>query len=257
MIQINITDIKNESPEVIRRLAAYLIGEAEAFENANVKYDEAMTASLTRKSDLDNRIHDYVETSSAKDSYEQTRVEPVLFTYETPCVIEEVAAEPLKAGIDIDSQGYPWDGRIHSGSRVKLSDGSWKLKRGAELVEVERIRSEFDQAIDAPPPVNFTDVLANIPLPVSPIPVPPLPLAVVSEVPLPPLPVTIEHVQVDIKPVTFTQLMQAVTKAFAAKELTREKIQEVCQQVGIPSLPMLVQRTDKIPEVVALLGVAV
>jgi len=70
---------------------------------------------------------------------------------------------------DLDSAGYPWDERIHAGSKTKNKDGSWKLKRGVDKTLVQQIRAEHT-ALPRPfaPPVS--PVLTP---PVSPVLTPP------------------------------------------------------------------------------------
>ena len=43
----------------------------------------------------------------------------------------------------MDKNGLPWDARIHAGTRTKNKDNTWKLKRGVEPEEVERVTAEY------------------------------------------------------------------------------------------------------------------
>lgn len=54
---------------------------------------------------------------------------------------------------EVDAKGVQWDERIHSSSKAKISDGTWKLKRGVDKAFVSAVLAE--QGVSAPtaPPV--------------------------------------------------------------------------------------------------------
>jgi hypothetical protein len=55
--------------------------------------------------------------------------------------------------VELDSDGLPWDARIHSGSRQLLAKtGQWKRKRGVQPVLVSRVEEELRQARGVPAP---------------------------------------------------------------------------------------------------------
>lgn len=48
------------------------------------------------------------------------------------------------AGSDMfDAEGYPWDNRIHSETRSRNADGTWRVRRGADKDLVAAVRLEF------------------------------------------------------------------------------------------------------------------
>ena len=55
--------------------------------------------------------------------------------------VEIAGAPAVGAGIlaeqaeDLDSAGQPWDAELHSSSRAKIADGTWKKKRGVAKTE--------------------------------------------------------------------------------------------------------------------------
>lgn len=53
----------------------------------------------------------------------------------------------------LDSRGFPWDERIHSGAKTTKADGSWTAKKGAAAlipsVEAELVAKGFGQAAAA------------------------------------------------------------------------------------------------------------
>lgn len=57
------------------------------------------------------------------------------------------------AGVELDSDGLPWDSRIHSSSRKKLAKTQqWKKARGVDADLVARVEAELRQAMAIPAP---------------------------------------------------------------------------------------------------------
>lgn len=80
---------------------------------------------------------------------------------------------------ELDSAGQPWNPELHSSSRAKVADGTWKKKRGVKaevpqpLVDV----GEFPKIPDAPIP--------SVPAPPTPVtpPAPPVPAVLTPPAP--------------------------------------------------------------------------
>jgi len=75
---------------------------------------------------------------------------------EPPDVTHKKFIPPTEA-IELDSEGIPWDARIHSGSKKKLvKKNIWKLLRGVDAVTVAKIKTELAQGVlgEAPPPIE-------------------------------------------------------------------------------------------------------
>lgn len=111
---------------------------------------------------------------------------------ELPVVNQIVAKEAIATMTDLDSEGVPWDKRIHAGSRTKIAAGTWKTKRGADMNEVFKIKGELLEALKhlanpaAIPAAPTTNVVVETPVQVAP------PIEVVTKVVEPvaaPLPV--------------------------------------------------------------------
>jgi hypothetical protein len=55
--------------------------------------------------------------------------------------------------VDVDSEGLPWDGRIHSSNKKKLAkDDTWQLRRGIGAAIVEQVKAELRQVMAIPKP---------------------------------------------------------------------------------------------------------
>lgn len=132
---------------------------------------------------------------------------------------------------DRDSEGLPWDGRIHSSSKALLADGKWRQRRNTDPAVVAAVTAELRAALAAP----------SAPVPAAP-PAPPAPPPAAVVPPPPEAPASM----------TFPQFMHAITAARLAPGV----VLEACKAVGMPSIPALAQRTDLIPAVATALGVA-
>ncbi len=150
-----------------------------------------------------------------------------------------------------DSEGLPWDGRIHSSSKALLADGKWRQRRNTDPAVVAAVTAELRAALAAP----SAPVPAAPPAPAAP-PVPPAPPSTVPAYSgvTPALDVTITPPAPPVEPaaMTFPQFMHAITAARLAPGI----VLEACKAVGMPSIPALAQRTDLIPAVATALGVA-
>ncbi len=164
------------------------------------------------------------------------------------------APEARPNGIDVDANGLPWDGRIHSSSRAVVADGQWRVKRGVPPELVTSVTAELRatmglpsipvQAVPVPPP--FVASAEVLPAPVTITPPPPAAILPSDGAAAPASPSSL----------SFPQLMQAITKKFAAKELDQATISAAVASAGLSSLPMLNARPDLIPTVAAALGIA-
>lgn len=134
-----------------------------------------------------------------------------------------LSERPVLAG-DLDADGLLWDKRIHSSSKELNKDGTWRKRRGVadELVaEVEReLRG------------------------VAPTPAPP---------PVPEAPKPIE-VPPTVGDMTFTELLDGVTKAMVAGQLSQATIAEALKSVGLEALPHLLGNPALIPAFRKALG---
>ena len=208
-----------------------------------------------------------------------------VFAMPVPVAAAPVAPPPppQAPGIEVDAKGMPWDNRIHSGSRAKVADGSWRQKRNLDPNVLAQVEGELRTTMGLPTPAPTTTVPVTAATPTVPATpesafiaavVPPPPAAAVP-VPLPFVP-NVEPIAAPAvitpppptapagavttasptSPVTFPMLMQKITQAFTAKTLDQPTIQAACQAVGLPSLPMLASRPDLVAQVATILGIA-
>lgn len=168
-------------------------------------------------------------------------------------------------GVDLDKAGFPWDQRIHSGNKQKVTDGTWRKRRGIDDATVALVEGELRQVMGAP----AAQIAAAIPGMVLQAPTP----STVSITPPPPpggvggLPpgVTVVNAMPPIPPSLvraappsgndsrqlYTALVGRSAQAFAARKLTPEQVSACCTKYGIPSLPLLANRLDLVQQVAA------
>lgn len=72
-------------------------------------------------------------SDSAKDDDKAPAVTPKKEQGSTPILTDE----------GLDTEGVPWDERIHSATKSKVKDGTWKKKRGVEKEEYNKIKEEL------------------------------------------------------------------------------------------------------------------
>jgi len=158
---------------------------------------------------------------------------------------------------EVDSKGMPWDARIHSSSKAKVADGSWKYRRGVSDEEVKRVENElrnptaevlftgaYIQAVVGADEVKAGEELFTAPVPVSGI-APPPPLGA-----LPAMSGASGTFEPDLRK-EFAQLMIRVAQAKGAGKITTEEVTSALAAHGVPSLPMLSTKLDRVSAVAA------
>jgi hypothetical protein len=157
------------------------------------------------------------------------------FTPVVPVVVPVPPATRPPASATLDSEGLPWDRRIHASTKTfRQSDGTWKLIRGVDEAQVKRVKGELCAAMGQ----------AEAPAP--------LPLDNEPGWPAPPPAATIPHLTVVPPPAPpaadpFPEFVQFCTSAQQSGRLKYEQIVETCGKHAITQLPMLNARHDLIP----------
>lgn len=163
-------------------------------------------------------------------------------------------APPAASGsVERDSKGMPYDGRIHSASKNKVADGSWRYKRGCDEAVIAQVEAELRTAASAAP---VGGVGTPWPFPES-APVQPAvpPVAVAPPPVVAPPPTASVAVPVAAPTgMTYEQLMAALPPKIVSGELTAQQLQQACEQFGVPSIAALATRPDLVPAVAAILG---
>src|SRR5690606_14215199 len=143
--------------------------------------------------------------------------------------IAEQLPPAMKATLEIDVDGVPWDARIHSdAAEPKTQAGRWKKKRGVDAEEYDRITRELQ-------------LLASGKVGTDELPIPTLPTVqtITEETPL----VEVAPDQFEVAapesatiPTTHVDLMKWVATQLAAKSLETTDITEVIKAGNLNNL---------------------
>lgn len=144
----------------------------------------------------------------------------------------------------LDKSGIPWDERIHASSKSLTADGLWRKKRGVEESLIAVVEAELRALMGLPAPA-----------PVMVAPAPPNP-TVAAAVPIPAAPtsVPVATVEASAPPNAdgrqgFVNLVGRASSLIQANKLTQAELMSACGSVGVPSLPLLANRLDLVPQV--------
>ena len=143
-----------------------------------------------------------------------------------------IAAPQSQNLAEVDKKGMRWDARIHSSSKAKIADGTWKYRRGVTDEEIKRVEGELTGNAATPSQEQYA---------------PPPPVQ--------PGPSIAQLVEPAVDPVTlrqqFAQLMLKCAKAKQSGQLAAEELTAVLQPYGVASLPLLANKLEVVPQVTA------
>lgn len=148
-----------------------------------------------------------------------------------PAAVTAVPAPPAAAST-VDKAGLPWDERIHASSRTLTADGCWRKKRGVSDGLVTEVETQLRSLMALPAPVAA--------------PAPPPAAPVAAAVPAPPPPAQSGKD-------AYVRLISKASAAIVAKQLTQDQVNSAVIAAGVPSLPLLANRVDLVPQVEATL----
>lgn len=168
---------------------------------------------------------------------------------------------------ELDSAGLPWDPRIHTETKSKNADNTWRAKRNTDKTFKAQVEAELRAAVGAPSapagtaaqPAPVTAPLATLPpaaavppLPALVLPATTVPSPAASAAPLltppPPLPAT------NATPTDFGSLMAATAPMFEQDPLgATERMKAALAGVGLSAIGQLAVRPDLIPNVYSAL----
>ena len=182
------------------------------------------------------------------------------------------AATPLSppAGVDLDSDGLPWDARIHASTKTKVqSDGKWKKIRKVDPALVKAVEAELRQVMAAPvppPPADGAEPDAPVTTdpaaafaaqpPADAVPPPPgdaVPPPPGADVPAPPAEDPAPPATPPADLTAFANMMKTVAAKQTAKTLSAETLNQCIASLGLTSIRDFAKRPDLIPALEALL----
>jgi hypothetical protein len=162
-----------------------------------------------------------------------------------PANVAPPVAPPTANLAVVDKRGFPWDSRIHAGSRATVADGTWRKKPKTDQALVDQVEAELRQLMGAPaaPPAP-PNAFASSPMPAGAV------AGLPSAAPVPLPPAAAPSSTADPK-LAYVALIGRVAAAVPAGKITQEEVTQCCQQYGVPALPLAGNRLDLIPHIAA------
>lgn len=264
MIKIEITDPHNLDRRTLQETAKYLMGLAggqlvipsdsptvikEGVPNFNRSEFED-TNTITSLDNL-NPIGKIEDTNVPLNKIEDSIPEPQdIFGKSVPLLegrtvltatrngpVPSVPSEPEPVSVALDTNGLPWDIRIHGRAKLKNKDGSWKYQRNVSKTVINRVENEHRGLMGLP----LVELPADL-VTLRSVPAVPMMETPATPVPFPP-----------IAPVSngqdFGALMKQITGAMTNGKIKRDSVSMILAKHGIPSLPVLAARQDLIPQI--------
>jgi len=148
---------------------------------------------------------------------------------------------PPAPSVELDSEGMPWDGRIHTTAKTKVANGTWKRARGVDKELVEAIKAEYLGNDMSQTPTSESIVTPKVEVITEAQP------CVITDAPPPPPPPPPPTEQGD--PVRI--FMSAVAKS----GILPSSINAVLQKHGVQTLQKIREHADKIPAIREDLGI--
>lgn len=146
--------------------------------------------------------------------------------------------------VELDSEGLPWDSRIHSSSRGRIANGTWKLMRGANPAFVDVVKAELRALMSAKMIADNSNYGATPPKSHYLID---QPGAVIDLLP----PASDDNIVSGPAPIRhgFVDFIEDITQRLVSKKLTQADIIKSCTDAGIAAPNLLATRPDLIPQV--------
>ena len=157
-----------------------------------------------------------------------------------PESLEEAEEEAEEEAVELDSDGVPWDERIHSSNRKMTKKGVWTRQRGIDPSYFDEVYAELKTGVAIPS------------LPISDDAPPPPPPA--DAPPPPPPPLNLETSSVEDGEWNWNTLVKSLSQAIKSGEVSKADQDSALKEVGVELFPLLSVRTDLYNAFAAKLG---
>jgi len=149
----------------------------------------------------------------------------------------------------LDSRGLPWDQRIHSSTKARNADGTWRTKRNVDAALVPAVEAELQRLMSIAAPTPAVSAMPPMPpaAPVAPVAPPAAPIAPQMPPVAPAAPVPAPPPGPAGQPNTFAELMTVLTPLMAQGRVTMDTINACLAECQIAALPLLGARQEFVP----------
>lgn len=158
------------------------------------------------------------------------------------------AASPPETATGRDSEGLPWDARIHASNKSTNQDGTWRQKRGLNDPSLKgRVEAELRAGMNAPvltPETALASVLPSTPPSTPPAPTPPTAATVaptaapVASLPPPPAPPAPAPAPTDAAP-TVASFLARISPLLTADKTVTVKLNQALTAAGLTGIGAL------------------
>lgn len=215
MIEIKITDVHNLSSRELENLIGYL---------KSCSVNEVVDTNLSQEQFKNNFIgvlestiekqYSFVPPMPQEDINKLANLcTPIPAAVFAKCPIVHEPLKPSNPQVELDSNGLPWDSRIHARTKTKNKDGSWKGLRGVGPKMLDKVEGELKTVQEIPESPS---------------------------IPLPP----------EAPAKDFAAFMTLVTTNIANKKIEKIDVNKILSHFGIPSIPVVAARPDLIPAII-------
>lgn len=154
---------------------------------------------------------------------------------------------------DLDSAGFPWDGRIHARTKTKIADGTWKKKRGIDDATVQAVQAEYagNPAPTATAPASSTASSVSVESAQQ-------PQAQPQAQPMQQPAAQPQQAATTGSPgeaPTYSSIVQQIVNGVAQQKFTAPEAQKVLNDHGVADTNALATRDDVFPQIAAALEV--
>ncbi len=204
----------------------------------NLKFNPQNDQDLSLLDQLNKAFNTHIVGPESEPEPEQTQApEPEFEQTQAP------EPEPEQTqGVETDSDGLPWDHRIHASTKTKTKSGQWKKRRGVDDEEFDRIVTELKQTMDAGKP--NADPLSSIAPPPPPQTQTPEPEQ--AQAPEPEQAQAPEPEQATVA--DFPTLLRKVQSLRTNGKMNQSQFEDLFKSFGLPSFPSFAQRPELIPD---------
>ena len=190
-------------------------------------------------------------------------VEPIPYPEQVAARMESAPTAPVapvEQPVNIDTNGLPWDARIHASTKTTNADGSWRNRRGVDKELIAQIEAELKSgaAPTTAAPVPFVDVVDEIAKTVDtirssfsadPFIVPTAPPFDLGS----PVTAPVDAAPAAAPTMTYGEFMQNLSVVVQTKGLTTDHIKAMCAKIGVADVMSLGTQPELIPAAVAYL----
>ena len=149
---------------------------------------------------------------------------------DSPAAQNDTPPPAAQNDTELDSEGTPWDSRIHASNKSKIQSGAWRRRRGVEDGEYERVLAEIKGAEPDTASIGFGE--------------PEPQQAPSASEPQQQPPAAAPGASISPGGVDWPTFMQRLQGAKQSGTYNDAMMQQIMQRNGIAAVPLFAQRSD-------------